>query len=101
MNIFRDTPGRRRQQLNPLRTTEPHAQIPNVLSAHGTPGSSSTTLSSPFGHSNYTPVSAVQQYNPQQWGSPVVGSSQSMQFASRLPQEIEGKIDHSHGTAFN
>lgn len=95
MNIFRDGGGRRQQNLNPLTTAVGNYQQAHNVSSQ-TP-SSATTLSSPFTtysnsgtSANYTPVSSARQYNPQQWGSPNIGSDRMSQF-TRPPSEIEGQ----------
>ncbi len=88
---LRDSAIRRRLELNPL-TTSLNVIQPSHLQ---TPSSalSSTSLSAPFGYNpaTFTPVSAVRQYNPQQWtASPTVVSDNGHHFNSRQAQDPEG-----------
>lgn len=68
--MLRDQAARRRLELNPLTTTALGVQ-PQY--PHQTPSSalSQNSLSAQFGYNpssfNPTPISGVQQYNPQQW----------------------------------
>jgi len=63
MNALVDTVQRRRQNLNPLTTQLNPAHVQQYQAPISAVG-----LSSPFHHQTpYTPVSAVRQYNPQQW----------------------------------
>ncbi|KAG9247267.1 hypothetical protein BJ878DRAFT_205444 [Calycina marina] len=92
MSFLRDQVARRRLDLNPLTT-----QL-NTLQqspAQHTPASavSANSLSAQFVHSTaaYTPLSAVRQYNPQQWApSPGTdhGNSQPLFARSRDPEVV-------------
>lgn len=96
MSMLRDQAARRRLELNPITTSslnvhqapQPHQTPLSALSAH--------SLSAQFGYnpSAYTPLSAVREYNPQQWtSSPSVHSDHSQfqqQFSTARPQDTEG-----------
>jgi len=100
MSMLRDQAARRRMELNPITT-----QL-NVLQqqqqAHHTPISavSANSLSAQFGHHHpvaaYTPLSAVREYNPQQWAPSPGGVADhghgQLQFPSGRPRDMEGKI---------
>jgi hypothetical protein len=91
MSALRDA-ARRRLELNPITTSltvsqQPYQQTPNSAL-------SSTSLSAPFGYNpaTYTPVSAVRQYNPQQWASsPSVNSDGGNRLSGHL-QDTEGTV---------
>jgi hypothetical protein len=91
MSALRDA-ARRRLELNPISTSltvlqQPYQQTPNSAL-------SSNSLSAPFGYNpaNYTPVSAVRQYNPQQWtSSPSVHSDGGNRLSGHL-QDPDGTI---------
>ncbi len=92
MAALRDQAARRRLELNPIRTTLNVGQQPYHLQ---TPSSalSSNSLSAPFGYNsaNYTPVSGVQQYNPQQWtASPNTTPESGPRFLSNQLRDGEG-----------
>ncbi|KAE8451528.1 hypothetical protein EG329_003601 [Mollisiaceae sp. DMI_Dod_QoI] len=91
MSTLRDAAARRRLELNPITTSlnvaqhQSHLQTP--LSAI-----SSSSLSAPFGYhpATYTPVSAVRQYNPQQWtSSPSVASESGTHYSTGRPPDTE------------
>ncbi|RDL39586.1 Uncharacterized protein BP5553_03926 [Venustampulla echinocandica] len=89
MATLRDLTPRRRHDLSPLTTSLAVNQSPFPTQ---TPVSalSSNSLSAPFGYhpATYTPVSAVRQYNPQQWtSSPSVPSDNNNHFISRPDSE--------------
>lgn len=90
MASLRDQAARRRLDLSPI-TTSLTVQQPYPTQ---TPISalSSNSLSAPFGYypATYTPVSAVRQYNPQQWTpSPSVSHDNTNHFQAR--SDTEGK----------
>ena len=106
MATLRDQAARRRLELNPITTSLNASQQPLP---HQTPLSalSNNSLSAPFGYhpATYTPVSAVRQYNPQQWlNSPSVASEAGTHFSTgAIPQDAEGnaiRMPHS-GLAVN
>jgi hypothetical protein len=77
MSAIRDAFARRRQELNPLTTSLGPAPL-----AYPTP-ISAVTLNSPYGYApTHTPLSAVRQYNPPQWGPMPAGES-AVRFAPR------------------
>lgn len=92
--MLRDQAARRRVELNPLTT---NAISPAQQYAHQTPSSalSQHSLSAQFGYNpssfNPTPVSSVQQYNPQQWTSPGASNSGGQRSAGRIP-DSEGMV---------
>ncbi|KAH8812042.1 hypothetical protein F5884DRAFT_300537 [Xylogone sp. PMI_703] len=89
MSSLRDQ-ARRRLELNPIATSIVQQQQHQQHLA-GTPATaiSASSLSAPFGYHSTaaytpTPVSAVRQYNPQQWiASPAGGSEQASHYPSR------------------
>jgi hypothetical protein len=87
MSALRDALSRRRQDLNPLATTLPFGQQPlqqTPISAIG--------LNSPNGYyAPYnTPVTAVREYNPQQWGPSAVGPENAVHYSPAPADDIEG-----------
>jgi hypothetical protein len=91
MSALRDQAARRRLELNPLTTSlgVAHPPLP-----HQTPVSASS-LSAPFGYNPqaYTPVSAVRQYNPQQWAaSPSVASDHGGQRPRSQLHDLDSKF---------
>lgn len=77
MSNLRDQAARRRLDLSPITTSLTVAPPPHPSQTPSS-GLSSNSLSAPFGYnpSSYTPISAVRQYNPQQWtSSPTVPSA--------------------------
>ncbi|KAH8668078.1 hypothetical protein BGZ60DRAFT_487535 [Tricladium varicosporioides] len=90
MATLRDQAARRRLDLSPI-TTSLSVNQPAYPSQTPISALSSNSLSAPFGYhpAAYTPVSAVRQYNPQQWGaSPIVPSDGSGHFGSRPESEV-------------
>jgi len=98
MSMLRDQAARRRLELNPITTSS--LNVPTPPLSHQTPSSalSATSLSAQFGYTPaaYTPLSAVREYNPQQWApSPSdLGHGQQQQqqphFSSSRLQDSEG-----------
>jgi len=102
MSRLSDQAVRRRLELNPITTSLNHLQ---PQQPQNTPISAVSThsLSAQFGYhpAAYTPLSAVRQYNPQQWApSPSVMSDHShasQRFSSGRPQDPEGSANSLHG----
>ena len=98
MSMLRDQAARRRMELNPITT---QLNVIQQQQAHHTPISavSANSLSAQFGHhpvAAYTPLSAVREYNPQQWAPSPGGVADhghgQPQFASGRPRDLEGRI---------
>jgi hypothetical protein len=90
MSALRDALSRRRQELNPLATTIPFGQQP----FQHTPISaiSITSPSGYYGAPYNTPVTAVREYNPQQWGPAAIGPEHAVRYspAPAPADDIEG-----------
>ncbi|KAF4637963.1 hypothetical protein G7Y89_g126 [Cudoniella acicularis] len=89
MATLRDQAARRRLDLSPITTslTVNQQQYPSQTPVSAL---SSNSLSAPFGYhpATYTPVSAVRQYNPQQWGASPIPSDGSSHFPSRPESKL-------------
>ena len=104
MSMLRDQAVRRRMELNPITTQlnvlQQHQQ--QQQQAHHTPISavSANSLSAQFGGHHpvaaYTPLSAVREYNPQQWGPSPGGLAEhghgQPMFPLGRPRDLEGNI---------
>jgi len=96
MSMLRDQAARRRLELNPITTSS--LNVPTPPLSHQTPSSalSAASLSAQFGYTPaaYTPLSAVREYNPQQWASSPSdlghGVQQQPHFSSSRLQDSEG-----------
>lgn len=97
MSLLRDQAARRRLELNPITTSSLGVSQQPQLQQTPVSALSATSLSAQFGYNpgSYTPLSAVREYNPQQWASsPSVLSDHShasQRFSQARPQDTEGK----------